>query len=326
MTVLFAILLDLWRGDPPNQWHPVVWMGTLIRRLRRLVPPGGKTIPFIGGAIIAWGGALAVGGIGVAIERLVAQFPRPLRWILAAVILKSTFSLKGLVAAARDVEAALVMEDLLQARHWLGWHLVSRDTSTLSEAHIVAATIESLAENLSDGVIAPLLYYSIGGLPAALVYRYLNTGDAMLGYRTEEYEWLGKIPARTDDIANLIPARVTALGILGAVAMRSMIAFAQFDPTAIQNLRMAITIYQRDRGVTASPNAGHPMSAMAGALGIELEKIDYYCLGAGLSVPRPGDIQRAVQLLYGATALSLGGWYGIRALALYAARSRHHRP
>lgn len=318
MIPLLALLIDMKFGEPPTRFHPVVWMGTLIRALRRRLPRAGKARPLIGGAVLAWGGALLMVAIGHAIQRLLALLPFPLRWLATALLLKTTFSLKGLVLAAQDVETALVMEDLPQARHWVGWHLVSRDTSALSEVEVVAATVESLAENLSDGVIAPLLYFYLGGLPAAFAYRYLNTADAMVGYRTPEYEWLGKVAARTDDVANLLPARLTAFGILGAVLGRTLVDFAQFDPTAIPHLRIAWHIYHRDHALTASPNAGHPMSAMAGALGIQLEKTDHYTLGTGLAVPRTHDIRRAIHVLYVATALTLGVGYGIH----YATRYR----
>lgn len=271
--MMAALLLDLTLGDPPNRWHPVAWMGSVIGRLQRNIPTDGKIKPLLGGTLIAWGGAACAWGIGRSVQRL----PSPMRWPLEVVLLKSTFSLRGLVRAAEDVEHALEVDDLEQARHWLGWHLVSRDTSQLNESQVSAATIESLAENLSDGVIAPLLYFRAGGLPLALAYRYINTCDAMLGYRDARREWLGKCAARTDDLLNLLPARLTALGILVSGGSQR-----------------SISVYRRDRNKTTSPNAGHPMSAMAGALGVELEKVGQYRLGAGLREPGSTDIRRAI--------------------------------
>ena len=150
---------------------------------------------------------------------------------------------------------------------------------------MAAATIESLAENSSDSVIAPLFWYGVGGLPAALAYRYLNTADALLGYRDEELEWLGKSAARADDAVNLVPARLTALLIVAGAALAGGKAGS------------AWRIWRRDGGKTASPNAGQPMSAAAGGLEVVLEKVGHYRLGEGLAKPQATDIGRASRLL-----------------------------
>ncbi|MEM7116581.1 MAG: adenosylcobinamide-phosphate synthase CbiB [Chloroflexota bacterium] len=299
LVVVAAFAIDLLAGEPPNRWHPVVWMGNLIGRLRGLFASEGEMRQLADGAMIAWGGAALVWGVVAMAERILRRLPRPVGFLLEAAVLKSTFSLGGLLRAAEDVEEALYADDLPAARKWVGWHLVSRDTSTLDESQLTAATIQSLAENLSDGVVAPLFYYRLGGLPAALTYRYLNTCDSMLGYRDEAREWLGKVSARTDDMLNLLPARLTAVGILAA-------GWGLGDSGA-----EAVAIYQRDAATTESPNAGHPMSAMAGVLGVELEKTGHYQLGKGQRVPRREDIQRTKRVLLGATVVCLGGIYAI---------------
>jgi adenosylcobinamide-phosphate synthase len=199
-------------------------------------------------------------------------------------LLKMLFSLSGLIKAAHQIQCALERRDLDEARRLVGWHLVSRDTSRLSDAYVAAATIESVAENACDGVIAPLWYYALGGLPGALTYRFVSTCDSMWGYRNMEYEWLGKVAARLDDLLNLLPARLTATLIVVAALFLG------------ENARTAWCIWRRDAAITASPNAGHPMSAMAGALGVELEKIGHYRLGQGLRHPRAQDIRRATRL------------------------------
>jgi adenosylcobinamide-phosphate synthase len=209
-------------------------------------------------------------------------------------LLTMTFSLRGLINAASEVEDALAVGDLTEARRLASWHLVSRDTTALSEPQVAAATIESVAENISDGVVAPLFYYALGGLPAALAYRFVNTADAMLGYRDPSHEWLGKAPARLDDLANLIPARLSAALIVLAAAL------------AGEDARTAWQVWRRDAGETASPNAGHPMSAMAGALDVELEKVGHYRLGAGGRPPASGDIRRAARLIYFVPVLIVG--------------------
>ncbi|HHB91083.1 MAG TPA: cobalamin biosynthesis protein CobD [Anaerolineae bacterium] len=286
-VILLALLLDQFLGDPPNRWHPVAWMGRGIAWSQRHAPGGGEAPA----RQLAYGGAIVLVGVSLAATAgvLLARLARSLAWpgiVVEALALKATFSLRGLIRAARQVETALLAHDLPSARRWLSWHLVSRSTEELDASQVAAATIESVAENLSDGVLAPLTWYTIGGLPAAWAYRFLNTADAMLGYRDPAREWLGKIPARADDLANLLPARLTALFIILAA------------PLAGGNVCRAWRIWRRDARKTTSPNAGHPMSAMAGALGVRLEKSGHYVLGDELAAPIPSDIERAIHLVH----------------------------
>lgn len=284
-ALILALFLDLVLGDPANRYHPVAWMGTAIGAARRHAPRQGGLAQLSFGALLVTGGAAITAGLGHLFAGGVARLPALLGWLAEAMLLKMTFSLRGLSTAAEEIESALETQDLPEARRLLAWHLVSRDTTTLNESQVAAATIESVAENTSDGVIAPLFYYILGGLPGALAYRFINTSDAMLGYRDPAHEWLGKVPARLDDLANLLPARITAaLTVLAAVLVG-------------ENSSGAWRVWRRDAGKTASPNAGHPMSVMAGALDIELEKVDHYRLGAGGRSPAPGDIKRAVRLM-----------------------------
>lgn len=279
--LMAALLLDLLVGDPSNRWHPVAWMGSAIYRLRKSTPERGK---FLYGGMIAWGGGLVVWVLAWGVLRLTDRLPAPFNWLIKAWLLKTTISLQGLNNAAHEVEAALRRDDLPEARRLLSWHLVSRDTSELDQSQVAAAAIQSVAENTSDGIVAPLVWYGFGGIPAALTYRYLQTCDSILGYRDAEREWLGKIPARTDDLLNLLPARLTALCI---VVLRPR----------------GWRIWRRDARLTTSPNAGHPMSAMAGALEVELEKVDHYQLNSGARSPETDDIRRARRLMFGAVGL-----------------------
>ncbi len=292
-VILLALLLDALFSDPPNRWHPVAWMGSAIARAKRHAPspdaPPARQMLYGGGIVVA--GAAGVAGLSALLARLISHLPRPLAWLLEAALLKTAFSLRGLTRAAGQIEEALGEDDLPAARHWLSWHLVSRDVRELDASEVAAATIESVAENTSDGVIAPLFFYALGGLPAALAYRFLNTADAMLGYRDAAHEWLGKIPARLDDAANLLPARLTATLIILAA------------PLAGADARGAWRVWRRDAQKTASPNAGHPMAAMTGALGVRLEKTGHYALGDDLPSPRPRDISRAIHLTRTAVAL-----------------------
>jgi adenosylcobinamide-phosphate synthase len=291
--LLLAVCLDVLCGEPPNRWHPVAWMGSFISAIQRWAPARGQWGRLAFGAGIVLSGVAMVVVLGILLEGVLWYVPWPLAWLVKAWVLKLTLSLRGLVQAAGEVQQALEHDDLPLARRLVGWHLVSRQTSQLSSAQVAAAAVESVGENASDGIVAPLLFYTLGGLPAALAYRFINTADAMLGYRDPVHFWLGKVPARLDDLANLVPARLTAVLIVLAALLLG------------GNPRQAWTVWHRDARLTASPNAGHPMSAMAGALQVELEKVGHYRLGAGQPLPGAGHIARATRLLYGVTALAV---------------------
>jgi adenosylcobinamide-phosphate synthase len=188
------------------------------------------------------------------------------------------------------VRSELGRGQLELARHKLR-SLCSRDASALDEPSIVAATIESLAENASDSFVAPLFYYMLLGLPGVVFYRAVNTLDAMIGYHGR-YEYLGKVAARVDDLLNLIPARLTAALLLAAGALTGK------DP--LRGLQML----RRDGRNTASPNAGRPMAAMAGLLGVQLEKRGDYSLGDPAVPLAPGSIDEAWRVVTGSAVLT----------------------
>lgn len=300
VTVLgLAFAIDLLLGDPPNRFHPVAWMGNVIAQARRFSPQRGNIKRFIYGGLFLAIGVTTVGLIGWAIDRGGAKMPVAVAVVVQALVLKSTFSVRSLSRAARAVAEPLHRDDLAAARYQVSYHLVSRDVSQLDAAELSAATIESIAENTSDSVVAPLFFFAVAGLPGALVYRFVNTCDAMWGYRTPELEWLGKTSARLDDLLNLVPARLTAM---------VMVVFGGFYH---RRLAAAFRIWFRDRALTASPNAGHPMSAAAGVLGVALEKKGHYLLGSGLRLPDVNDIDRAVHLLWVTAVVSVAmviGW------------------
>lgn len=292
LVLLAAVAFDLVAGDPPSRVHPVAGMGWLINSLCKMVSRRGRWRPLLGGAFIMLVGISASIGIGV----LVSFFRDRAGWAglaVEAILLKMTFSVRGLVAAAAKIRRALVAGNLDDARRLLGLHLVSRETSELTEVQVVAATVESVAENASDGIVGPWLFYLVGGLPAALAYRFVNTADAMLGYRDPQREWLGKVPARLDDACNLLPSRLTAVFILLAA------------PAVGGCWSSAVQVWWRDARKTASPNAGQPMAAAAGALGIELEKVGCYQLGVGNRLPEALDIRRAIWQLLVTAAMAL---------------------
>jgi adenosylcobinamide-phosphate synthase len=198
---------------------------------------------------------------------------------LEALLLKSALAVRALGAAGADVAEPLRRGALAEARAALR-SLCSRDASALDAPLLAAAAVESLAENCSDSAVAPLLFWAALGVPGAVAYRAVNTLDARLGYRGH-HEWLGKASARLDDLLNLVPARLTAALLLAAGAARRA------------DLRRGWTVLRRDAGLTASPNAGWPMAAMAGLLGVQLEKVGHYRLGDPLRPVGPGTIALA---------------------------------
>jgi adenosylcobinamide-phosphate synthase len=262
--LLAAALVDAAFGEPPNALHPVVWIGTAIRIGVRASPTAGRAVPFLCGAVLALAIPALSAFAAYALLRALSGHPA-VSFVLGALLLKSTFSVRALGRAARAVRDALARGDVGRARYDLR-SLCSRDASTLDEPLLAAATIESIAENASDGFVAPLFYYALFGVPGAVAYRAINTLDSMIGYRGR-YEWLGKASARLDDAANFVPARLTAGLLLLAGAL------------AGHDARGGLRILARDGARTESPNAGRPMSVMAGLLGVALEKPGHYVLG-----------------------------------------------
>jgi adenosylcobinamide-phosphate synthase len=288
VALLLAVAVDLAVGEPPARGHPVAWLGRALdwaerRAPRRSVADGAAAVTLV------IGGAWALAGI-------LASLTRRMRWpgiVLEALLLKPAFALRRLAEATGGVEAALRNGDLGTARSRAGRDLVSRPTADLEADEVASAAIESAAENLVDSLAAPLLAYATGGLPAAWAYRAVNTADAMWGYRAPRYERFGKAAARLDDVANLAPAR------LGAAALAAGAALAGEDGAG------AVRLAWTQHGRTASPNAGWPMAAMAGALGVGLAKRGAYRLGEGTLPSSPDAIRRARRVLAAAAALTV---------------------
>jgi adenosylcobinamide-phosphate synthase len=291
---LAALGLDLLIGEPAGRIHPVVWIGKIIRWLEAGAPRGPRSELLVGIGVAAIP-ACAAALLGVVVGRV---RPRGLRALLSVWLLKTTFSLRALLDASRSVEERLIADDLQGARDALR-SLVSRDRSALDSTYVASAAVESVAENVSDSYVAPLFWFAIGGLPAALAYRAINTADAMVGYRGD-FEYLGKASARTDDVANYVPARLSALALVAAA------------PLVGSDASSAADVLRRDHARTASPNAGWPMAAAAGALGIWLEKVDHYRLGHGRE-PAASDLRAARRLVLAAAGLCTVLAFGIRA-------------
>jgi adenosylcobinamide-phosphate synthase len=282
-----ALAIDLLFGELPARVHPVVWMGSLTRWVERALPARGAMRQLLAGALVAL--ILPLGFAFAAWLMLRVLEPWPLlSWLGEVGVLTAMFAARALGEAAQSLRRALQAAHIETARDCLR-SLCSRDPSQLSEAELVAASVESIAENASDSFVAPLFFYVLFGLPGAVLYRVVNTLDAMLGYHGH-YEYLGKASARLDDALNFIPARITAALLLVGGALTR------------KDVPRALATWRRDAATTESPNAGRPMATMAGLLGICLEKAGHYRLGDAheqLVPQRINEAWRIVQLAGG---------------------------
>ncbi|OGO45469.1 MAG: cobalamin biosynthesis protein CobD [Chloroflexi bacterium RBG_16_60_22] len=287
IILALAVAIDLALGDPPNAFHPVAWMGKVISLLSKIglkLNPAGQFI---------WGMVITLFTVALFTVPLyfiflyVGRFSLVAGTVLAALLLKSTFSMRGLRRAALKVKRGLEEEKSDEARRELSSSLVSRDTD-LPRPLMVSAAVESVAEGTGDSLVAPLFYFMLLGLPGAIAYRVVNTLDAMIGYHGR-YEYLGKFAARLDDALNFIPARLAALALVLAAALN-------------RNGRRAWRTAVKEHSKTESPNAGWPMAAMAGALDVRLEKVGHYRLGEGNAPLVPETIADAVKLMLLAAA------------------------
>ena len=311
-AVLGGFVLDALFGDPAWLPHPVVYMGKAISKLEKFLRPRLPKTPqgeLLGGAIVAfclpvgtflltglvcWGAARLHPLLGLAVQMF---------WCGQAL------AARGLVQESTNVYKELKKPDLPGARKAVS-RIVGRDTAELTAEGVTKAAVETVAENASDGVIAPLLYMLIGGAPLALTYKAINTMDSMLGYKNEKYLYFGRIPAKLDDAANYLPSRLAALLWVAAAA------FTHNDAKG------AWKIWRRDRRNHASPNSAQTESACAGALGVQLAGPAYYfgeyyakpTIGDALRPIEPKDILRANQMMYVASSFALAWGCAFRAL------------
>lgn len=311
-AVLGGFVLDALFGDPAWLPHPVVYMGKAISKLEKFLRPRLPKTPqgeLLGGAIVAfclpvgtflltglvcWGAARLHPLLGLAVQMF---------WCGQAL------AARGLVQESTNVYKELKKPDLPGARKAVS-RIVGRDTAELTAEGVTKAAVETVAENASDGVIAPLLSMLIGGAPLALTYKAINTMDSMLGYKNEKYLYFGRVPAKLDDVANYIPSRLAGLLWVAAAA------FTHNDAKG------AWKIWRRDRRNHASPNSAQTESACAGALGVQLAGPAYYfgqyypkrTIGDALRPIEPEDILRANRMMYVASSFALAWGCALRAL------------
>ena len=280
--LLSAFLLDLAAGDPRWFPHPVVLMGKFISKSESLLWTGKAWRDLISGIAVSLALlALAVGATWALLYSL-TFLPPLVAFVLTAGLASTTLATRGLLDAITRIETPLRLGNLVEARENLG-HIVGRDTSDLNEDKVLRASLESLAENTSDGIVAPLFYLFLGGIPLAMAYKAVNTLDSMVGYRTERYFYFGRFAARLDDVANFIPARLTALLMVIATLLVKL------------NPGPALRVLRRDHANHLSPNAGYPEATLAGALGIRLGGPSVY-FGKEVWKPTMGDDIKPVNI------------------------------
>ncbi len=280
ISVAFAIALDLALGDPKNNYHPTAWTGIFLGKLAPLFKSDNPRSEKIGGIIL-------VVIITIFVTILMYYFGNIIAYIdtfnlvgttkilvsissafAIALLLKTTIAIKGMEKHASQIMNSLSKNDLDGARTKLSM-IVKRNTKNLDRQHVISATLESISENIVDGITGPLFYFAFFGLAGAFVYRTVNTADLMVGYKTILFRNLGWFSANCDKMLNFVPSRLTSMVMI----LASMIVGC--------NWRNSLEIMKRDGPKTESPNAGYPMATMAGALEVKFEKLNYYVLGDG---------------------------------------------
>jgi adenosylcobinamide-phosphate synthase len=249
--VVAGVLLDLAIGDPPWLPHPVRgigWLATVSERMWRATE-----LPLRTAGVLFW---ISVVGLSTAIVWLTPHWMN-IYWIY------SLLACRDLDAQASGVVQALNRGDTVEARRRLSW-IVGRDTEGLDEPGVMRATVETVSENLSDGVIAPLFYLAVGGPAGMAAYKAINTLDSMVGYRNERYREFGWASARIDDVVNYLPSRLTAVLVQVAALLPGFDAQRTFR------------VIRRDGASQPSPNSGYPEAAFAGAIGVQLGGVNFY--------------------------------------------------
>ena len=303
LSIFAGFVLDCLFGDPLSAAHPVVLMGKLISLLENNLrvrypktPKGEQTA----GRIMALLVPLISAGVGFVLLWVCWLIHPWVYFALSAFLCWQCIAARCLITESKKVVTALRNDGLDAGRRQVAM-LVGRDTQNLTGEQVVKATVETVAENTSDGVIAPLFWMALGGAVGGLFYKAVNTMDSMVGYKNEKYLNFGRFAARFDDVVNFIPARLSALAMIGAAFLLKL------------NGRNAFRIWRRDRRNHASPNSAQCESACAGALGVQLGGNASY-FGQVYEKPTIGDptrpiegadVNRACRLMYGTSVLAL---------------------
>jgi adenosylcobinamide-phosphate synthase len=283
LIIGIAFILDLIFGDPHWLPHPICFIGNIISFLEKKIR---KMIynEFIGGMILSIAVLILSFTIPYTILFLTGKINFYLKIFVEIYFCYQIFAVKSLKTESIKVYKPLIKGSLEEARKNLSY-IVGRDTQNLDEKGITKATVETIAENTTDGVVAPLIFMAIGGAPLAFLYKAVNTMDSMIGYKTKKYFYFGKFAAKLDDVLNYLPARITAFLMIVSSA------FLRLD------IKNAIKIYLRDKSNHKSPNSAHTESVCAGALNIQIAGNAYY-FGKLILKPTIGDNNRDIEFYY----------------------------
>ena len=296
IKIWIAYVLDLIFGDPQNVIHPVQVIGKIISTGEKILLR--KKYKFLAGAVLN----IFTVSITYTLMYLISKSVKisVFFMIIEIYLMYTIFSINSLAREGNRVYRILKEGDIEKARKDLSY-LVSRDTETMDEKMIIRSTMETISENTVDGIVAPMFYMFLGGMPLAMAYKAINTLDSMVGYKNEKYMEFGKFSAKVDDVANFIPARIT--GIL--IVLASMILG--------YNYKNSLKIFIRDRKNHSSPNSAHSEASVAGALGVQFGgKVSYF--GKEINKPTIGDktkefeledIRKNIRIMYVTSFLSL---------------------
>ena len=301
LSVFVGFGLDCLLGDPLSRLHPVALMGKLISLFEKKLRPRFPKTPrgeLWGGALLAVSLPLLSFVIAYGVCQLARRLHPAAELAVQSFWCAQALAARGLASESRSVYEALRCGDLPGARKAVA-RIVGRDTERLDAEGVAKAAVETVAENFCDGVAAPLLYMTLGGAPLALAFKAVSTMDSMVGYKNERYLYFGRAAARFDDLANYLPARISALFWIAAAALTG------------HDARGAFRIWRRDARKTASPNAGQTESACAGSLGVQLSGPAWYFgtlydkapLGDARRPCVPEDILRANRMMLCASVL-----------------------
>jgi len=267
LMLTLSLAIDFLLGEPPTKIHPTVWMGKLITFLEgKLKGNYSSKYEKVNGVFLALISTTLFGFLCHSILYICSHIHLFLFLVVGAFLLKSTFAVRSMWEHSTPIAKTLNNGNLPYARKLVS-RIVSRNTEKLDREHLISATVESVAESIVDGFTSPLFYFSIFGVVGAFVYRVVNTLDSMVGYKSERYIRFGWFSAKLDSLANFIPARITAYLMVVAAWISGL------------NWKNALKVLRRDRFKTESINAGWPMSVVAGALNVQLEKLGVYILG-----------------------------------------------
>ncbi|MDY4970633.1 MAG: adenosylcobinamide-phosphate synthase CbiB [Lachnospiraceae bacterium] len=310
-----GFVLDLILGDPQGMWHPIRvigwWISVCEKGIRKIIPDTEKGL-LAGGVLLV----ILVTGFSTAVPVILLwaahQISPWLRLILESIMCYQLLATKSLKTESMKVYKELVKPDLKGARYAVSM-IVGRDTERLTEEGVAKAAVETVAENTSDGIIAPMIFMAIGGAAGGFFYKSVNTMDSMVGYKNDRYLYFGRCAALFDDVLNYIPARISAWLMIAASGLIGL------------DRKNARKIYLRDRYNHASPNSAHTEAVMAGALRVQLAGDAWYFgklhkkkfIGDAYRPVVPEDIRTANRLLYATAVLSILVLLGLKALILF---------